>query len=260
MFMSRVFYGTVAAFALWVGALCFFDPALAVNAIPWPVLPLHARFIGALNLSAAVMCVLAALSPSRHATRYVPLLIAVWSGVICLASFLHLEAYHYGKAPIWIWIVAYVAFPAAAGFLAFNTGQGDMEKSSLLLPAWQKNYLRLQGLVLVVFGAVLLLAPDLAALLWPWKINAILAQVYAGPLLAYGLVSFLVSGAGYRQAMVPMTGVFVFAMLALIASALHRDVFSVHAASSWLWFSGLGVAAVSLAALLVSGLRYRRAE
>ncbi len=260
MFMSRVFYGTVAAFALWVGALCFFDPALALNAIPWPVPPLHARFVGALNLSAAVMCVLAALSPSRHATRYVPLLIAVWSGVICLASFLHLEAYHYGKAPIWIWIVAYVAFPAAAGFLAFNTGQGDMEKSSLLLPAWQKNYLRLQGLVLVVFGAVLLLAPDLAALLWPWKINAILAQVYAGPLLAYGLVSFQLSGGGYRPAMIPMTGMLVFVVLVFTASVLHRSLFSMQAISSWIWFAALGVAAVSLGAVMVSGLRLRRAE
>jgi hypothetical protein len=259
MFMSRVFYAIVAAFALWVGVLSYFDPALVVYAIPWPVPPLHARFIGALNLSATAMCVMAAVSNARNDVRHLPLLIAVWSGIICLASFLHLEAYHYGEAPIWIWIVAYIAFPAVACFLVFKTERGDTDKYSLLLPVWQRNYLRLQGLVFVVFGIVLLLKPDLAATLWPWKINAILTQVYAGPLLAYGIVSFRVSGGGYRQAMIPMTGAFVFAVLALVASVLQRDVFSLQAVSSWLWFLGLGFAVISLGALLVSGLRQRRA-
>ena len=256
--MSRVFFGIVAAFALWVGALSFLEPSLVVYAVPWPAPPLHARFIGALNLSAMVMCIMSAASTSREDVRHLPLLIAVWSGVICLASFLHLEAYHYGEAPIWIWIIAYVAFPVVACFLAFKMGRGDAAKSSLVLPAWQNNYLRLQGLVLVVFGAVLLLAPELAATLWPWKINAILAQVYAGPLLAYGIVSFQVSGGGYRQAMIPMTGAFVFATLTFVASILHRDLFSLRAVSSWLWFLVFGVAMISLGAFLVSCIQRRR--
>jgi hypothetical protein len=260
MVVSRMFYGIVAAFALWVGASSYFDPALVVNAIPWPAPPLHARFIGALNLSVVVMCVWTAVSPSRDAARHLPILIAVWSGVICVASFLHLETYHYGEAPIWIWIVAYVAFPVVAGFLAFNMGRGDVGKTTQLLPVWQKTYLWLQGAILVLLGAVLFFAPDLAAALWPWKINSTLAQVYAGPFLAYGLVSFLVSRGGYHQAMVPMTGLLVFVILALIASVLHRALFSVDAVSGWLWFAALGAAAVSLGAFLLTGFRLRRAE
>jgi hypothetical protein len=260
MFMSRLFYAIVALFALWVGVLSYFDPALVVNAIPWPAPPFHARFIGALNLSVVVMCFWAAAAKSLDASRHMPLLIAVWSGVICIASFMHLEAYHYGDAPIWIWIAAYVVFPVVAVFLAFKNVYTGAGTAIELLPEWQKNYLRLQGTVLALLGAVLFFAPDLAAALWPWKINAILAQVYSGPLLAYGLVSFLVLRGGYGQAMIPITGMLVCVVLVLIASALHRSLFSIHAMSSWLWFAGLGVAAVSLGAFLLTGLRLRRVE
>lgn len=258
MMMPRVFYSIVAAFALWVGVWSYFEPSLVLNAIPWPAPPLHARFIGALNLSAFVICVGAALSRSQAATRHVPLLIAVWTGVICGASFLHFSATQYDAMPIWIWVFAYVAFPLVAIFLSLRAGQGQAEQCAQPLSRWQKIHLCLQGAVLAGLGAVLFLAPQLAVALWPWALNETLAQLYAGPMLAYGLVSLMALRGGYGQAKLPMAGAFVFAVLVLIASLLHRALFSPQAISSWVWFAGFTVAALSLAVFLIPAFKQRR--
>jgi hypothetical protein len=259
MNLSRLFFAIVAAFALWVGAWSFFDPSLVVNAIPWPAPPLHARFIGALNLSAAVVCAGAALSRSRDSNRHVPIFIAVWTGLICVASFLHLPFSLYGSPPVWVWIFAYVTFPLVAFFLVFWDAKSELPLATQPLPSWQKTYLGIQGIVLVLLGGVLFVAPALAAAVWPWALNETLAQVYAGPMLAYGAVSLLASRGGYTQARLPMLGALVFAILVLIASVLHRAVFSAQAVSTWVWFAGFAIAAVSLAMLLVSSPRHRRA-
>jgi hypothetical protein len=256
--LPRVFYAIVGAFSLWVGVWSYFEPSLVVNAIPWPAPPLHARFIGALNLSAFVICAGAAFSRSPAATRHVPLLIAVWAGVICGASFLHLSATQFDEVPVRIWIFAYVAFPLAAIFLGLAAGRGVAGQPVQPLPVWQKIYLCLQGGILLGLGAVLFLAPALAAALWPWALNETLAQLYAGPLLAYGIVSLMALRVGYGPAKLPMAGALVFAVLVLVASLLHRALFSPQAVSSWVWFMGFAVAALSLAVFLLPAVKWRR--
>ena len=60
----RVYFFVVLWFTLWVGFFGTFRPEEILRALPWPVPPLHARFIGAFYLSATVFLLLSLFAKS----------------------------------------------------------------------------------------------------------------------------------------------------------------------------------------------------
>ena len=58
----KIYFVLVGSFALWVGVWGYFIPSEISQAIPWPVPPLHARFIGAMYLSGTVLMGLALMA------------------------------------------------------------------------------------------------------------------------------------------------------------------------------------------------------
>lgn len=70
-------------------------------------------------------------------------------------------------------------------------------------------------------------APEPASRLWPWRLTALLAQLYAGPILCYGVASLMVSRSRtYSEARVFAAGAVVLAVLTLVASFIHRATFT----------------------------------
>ena len=69
----RVYFFVVLWFTLWVGFFGTFRPEEILRALPWPVPPLHARFIGAFYLSATVFLLLSLFAKSLLAVRTIVL-------------------------------------------------------------------------------------------------------------------------------------------------------------------------------------------
>ena len=96
------------------------------------------------------------------------------------------------------------------------------------------------------------------ATIWPWKVTEVLAQMYAGPLLSYGLTSLLFSrqdkwlGIG---AIVP--GMFAFTAVTVIVSFMHINLFSFTELADLLWFGSFSMAAVILGVLTVRAMQVR---
>ena len=64
---------------------------------------------------------------------------------------------------------------------------------------------------------------------WPWKITRLLAQIYSAPFLAYGLSSLMLSRRQtWPEVRVVVMATFVFAFGVLLASFIHRELFSLH--------------------------------
>jgi hypothetical protein len=128
------------------------------------------------------------------------------------------------------------------------------------LPTWVRGYFAIQGLLVTILALFLLLFPELMVAVWPWKITRLLAQLYSAPFLAYGLSSLMLSRQQtWTEIRVVVTATFVFAFGVLLASFIHRQLFSFINMSTWIWFGGFLLATIVLGVLTMRTMREGRA-
>jgi len=131
---------------------------------------------------------------------------------------------------------------------------GDLP--GLPLAGWAKGFLFLQGILFFLLAILLFFAPAFMTTLWPWKVTTVLAQMYAGPLLSYGLGSLFFSRQekwlGVR-AILP--GMLVFTVTTVIISFIHLGLFSFNEIPDLLWFGWFLLASLLLAILTFRALQ-----
>lgn len=246
---QRIFFAIIVAFPAWVAVGGWSLPGRIDEFLPFRVPPLHARFIGAMYLAGATMMLLATLARAWHEVRVVTVILSLWTGLLGIVSFLHLEVFDWSWRPTWFWWVAYIWFPIGAAFIAWNQRDANDHPDTPALSPTLRGFLAVQGAVAVVLALALLFAPNLLVRLWPWAITPLLAQIYSAPFLAYGVGSlYTLRQRGWGEVRIPVRAILVLTLTAIIGSTLHRGLFDVANLSSWVWFGGLGLAALGLAA------------
>jgi hypothetical protein len=229
----------------------FFSP----SNIPFPVAvtPLNARFIGALYLAAAVGMILSAVGHDLADIRILLFAFGVISILVLGVTFAYWGDFAAKRVPI-IWLATYVVDPIATAIAVLTLRP--------LRPAQpgahpQSALFRVESGLFGVVGLFLVLAPGTAALLWPWKINPLLSQVYGAFLLAFAVGALLASSEGRPSALVPpAASTLALVFLALVASLLHLDRFAAGLASG-IWF---GVLVVAIAAFLIGLVSLLRSQ
>jgi len=248
---EKLFFAMVGLSALWIGFWGYFLPDIQ-KSIPFVIPPLHARFLGAMYLSAAVMLLLGYLAHRWSDVTVVPVMTAVWTGGIFLVSMLHTDLFDFGTIQTWIWFIAYGVYPVIAIWLVWEHRQqilasypgGD-------LPGAVRFYLLAQGVLLTLLATALFLAPSAMADVWPWAITVELAQLYSAPFLSFGIGSLLLGRMhGWQRMRAGAVTMTVFAFGVLTASLIHRDLFSLEELAGRLWFGLFG--AGTLALVLIS--------
>jgi hypothetical protein len=124
------------------------------------------------------------------------------------------------------------------------------------LAGWAYTALIVQGLVVGLLALALLLIPGVMVAIWPWKITPLLAQTYGGPLLAYSVGSVLFARRRTWlavRAVVP--AMFVFTAGVLLASFIHRGLFSATDLADWIWFLAFGTMTALLGVMTARVLR-----
>jgi hypothetical protein len=249
---ERVYFAAVGLLAAWVGFPAFVVPEKVTKVLPFAVPPLHSRFIGAVYLSGLAFMISGLVARRWASIRWVPLMVAIWTGGLLVITLLHHDDFDFAKTQTQVWFGAYVAYPLIGLWIMFRRrGQPPSGESEPVVPAgWARQCLAVQGVALSIAGLALLLAPREMADAWPWPVTSLLAQIYSAPLLAYGVGSLLVSRFCTRLEMrVLGLGVGLFAVGALVASAIHLELFSADDPATWVWFVALAGVAV-VAALL----------
>ena len=105
------------------------------------------------------------------------------------------------------------------------------------------------GIVCLLLAAGLLAVPAQMIAVWPWKLPPLLASIYAGPFLAYGVSAFMLAREARPEARrIVLASMLAFTVLVLVASLLHLALFSFATPSAWVWF-GLLVASGAVLAL-----------
>jgi hypothetical protein len=232
---QRIYFAAVGLLALWVGTWGYFIPGQVDQAIPWLVPPLHARFLGAMYLSGTAFMIGGILSQYYSEVRVMVRVILVWTGILFIVSLFYLDEFDFSRTQVWIWFGAYIIYPLIALWLMWNDRHPHEELPGTSLPIWVRSYLAIQGVVVTILALSLLLFPELMMSVWPWKITRLLAQIYSAPFLAYGLSSLMISRQQtWREIRVVVTATFVFAFGVLLASIIHRQLFSLINLSTWL--------------------------
>ena len=257
--LHRIYFFIVIWFTLWVGVFGFFRPAEILRALPWPVPPLHARFIGAFYLSAAMFLLLSMLAKSLLQVRTIVLMALTWTGWLLVITFLHWETFDFARTQVWFWVVAYVLFPIGAAWLAWAGAPTAVPETAVIRQRWVPWYFRVLGYSLLALALACFLAPAWVATIWPWKISTFLAQVYSGPVLAYAVGGLLLAARrNWPETLIPTAGTFTFATLALGGSLQHLALFTPGSASAIAWFTILGVLVAVSTVLLVQGIQSAR--
>jgi len=245
---EKVFFGCVLVLAAWVGYWGLFAPAQVDMALPFKVPPLHARFLGAMYLSGAIVMLVSMLVRIWPEARVIVPMISIWTGMLGIISLFHLEAFNWSRTQVWVWFFAYICFPIIAAWIAWRQRSQREHAPGPPMPGALRGYLYLQGVVATLLGLSLLIAPTAMTALWPWKISSVLAHMYSAPFLTYGLGSLY---AARQQTWIEVRIVVYltlgFALLVLVGSLLHRQLFKFGTPSAWLWFGSFGLAALVLA-------------
>lgn len=256
-FAHRVFFAAVGLFALWVGVWGYLTPARIDKAIPWLVPPLHARFLGSMYLSGAVLMLGGMLARRWSQARVINHMIYIWTGMLFVVSLFYWGEFDWTRTQVWFWWFAYLVYPLIALGLAWKYRHEPAETGASL-PRWAVFYLRLQAGAVIALALALLLFPQAMIPLWPWKITPLLAQIYASPFLSYGIASWMIaSRPTWTEARAPLVGTFVFTACVLAASWMHRGLFSAAENPDRVWFAGFAIATLVLGGLSVRAVSQR---
>lgn len=256
---QRIFFAVICAAALLIAVLGVFNPDYLASIFTWLVLPpLHARFVGAIYLFGAVFMAGCLFAKKQAEVRWGVQMIGIWTGMLFIISILNLSAFGLNLLPVQIWFASYIIYPIIAVWMTFRD-PASMKPAALPGPAldsWAKNFLLTQGIVISLLAVALFLAPSFMSTLWPWKVTPTLAQMYAGPLLSYGVGSYIYSKQkqwlGVRS-IVP--GMFSFVIATVIVSVMHVSLFSFAEIADLLWFVWFSVSSALLGVMTLRSLK-----
>lgn len=141
--------------------------------------PLTAAFLGAAYWSACALEFSAAREASWSRARIAVPAVLIFTGLTLVVTLLHLDRFHLARpefmarSAAWAWLLVYALVPIAlAALLALQLrAPGATPARTAPLPVWLSALMAVQGLVLLVIGALLLISPQTLLESWPWKLT-----------------------------------------------------------------------------------------
>lgn len=251
---QKLYFAAVGLLALWVGFWGFLIPDRVDKAIPWLVPPLHARFIGAIYISAVFLMGASMLAGKFDEVRVPTILVATWTGALLLISLFYLGEFDFSRGPTWFWFGAYISYPIIGYWIAWTQRGSTEDSSSPGLADWIRTYFLVQGVLLTILALALFLAPEFMITIWPWGVTRMLVQIYSGPFLAFGVGSLMLSRQrNWSQVRIATVGTLILALGVLLASTLHLSLFTISNPSTIIWFGGFSLVAILLGAAIFGG-------
>lgn len=173
----------------------------------WTIaVPASAAMLGVFYLASAVMGVLALRQPAWAPARAALLPVVAFVVLVLVVTLLDLRIFHLttggflARAAAWLWLVVYVVTPPAYGFALRSQARapgGDPPRTSPLPRGVWWSVAVLGGIVAAV-GLALLVAPAVAAPLWPWPLTRLTARMIGATLIGVALLAALMVRADDR--------------------------------------------------------------
>ena len=161
--------------------------------------PLTAAFLGAGYAAGLVLVLLGLRAQAWVEARIAVVTVAVFSTLTLLATVLHRDRFHFSadgsiaRFAAWFWLGIYIVVPLALAVLIVlqqrRPGVDPPRRDPI--PRWLAGAFSLQGLIMLVVGVALYVAPSTARTLWPWPLTPLTARAVAAWLIAFGVAAVL---------------------------------------------------------------------
>ena len=213
-----------AALALTAGGLLVIGAEDTDDWFSWTIQPpLTAAALGAFYWGALVLFVSGSRARGWLEVRpiaYPVLFIAV---VLLVVTLIHLDKFHMDRLFGIFWLCAYIVAPLLLLYAIARQRAADPGPVGPSLPPLLRALLAVEGIVMLGVGALMLLAPDSAADIWPWTLTPLTSRALGTFILAVALVALIV----VRDDRFPVRGLptalIVLGVLQLLAVALHEE-------------------------------------
>ena len=185
--------------------------------------------------------------------------IVTFTGLLLSVTLLNLNAFDFDLAPVWVWTVSYIVYPALAVVIGWSVWRRQgfdvaEDPADAPIPSGARVALVLLAVGSGVAGVLLLVDRERMVRVWPWKVGNGLAQFYAAPVLAIAFCAWRYA----RRTRWTSLQAFAPALLALGAATLassvvHRSVLGATDLSLVTWYAVFGfVTAFGLVATVAS--------
>src|SRR5688500_17643515 len=232
---SRLFIRFVALPLLFIAGVQLFVLSERTDTyFAWTIaLPLTAVFLGAGFWAAMVAGYMSWWLSGAAAARILgPTSIAA-TGMLGIATFLHLDAFHLNSPAFltrfvtWVWVIVYVVTPFIFLWLWITYGRStDDTMGAKPFPQWVRSGYLFQAALTLPAGVLLFLVPGSIIPFWPWELTPLTARAVSAWMMAYGLACVTVNRenntsntAGTRLSLL------AFCVLQLIAVARYFSSF-----------------------------------
>lgn len=216
----------------------FFTPKLIEPFWPWTLLPFNSRFLGAVYTASLAAAGMQVYYGRWSPARVVIPMIFVFTTVVVVLSFVHIDQFNFNRAEVWLWFLLYLIFPINMGYhlwLYRNYSPADTTRPSNTgrIILWS------QVIILSGFGLALLILPSFAKTFWSWEIDNFHAQLYSVTFITPAIGAYVLIKAaskiewltlGLTQGVLglfPIIGVFV------VDATVKRVNWS--SADTWIW-------------------------
>lgn len=229
------------AILLWAGLGLLLYPPIMEPFWPWPLAPFNLRYLGALYAAALIAALLQAGSGRWSPARVVTPMIFLFTLVVTICSFIHIERFDLHRPEAWIWFILYVGVCLNAGVHLWFYRNLPLPQPGGHPRGGTRTVLWVVAIALGAYGLALLAAPAGASGFWPWKLDAFHAQLYSVTFLTPALGAWIVLRGTTRSDLqtlgLTLAGWGLLPILALfLADAavkrVHWDL-----AGTWLWLA-----------------------
>ena len=186
--LTKVVFWFVAVNALAGGGVLLLFPERTDTLFFWTISPpLSAALFGALYLGGAAAVAWVTWRGYWEPARFlVPVLVT--AGVLLTAvTLLHLDKFRPGLG-LFYWLTVYIIAPVLAivFYVQYERGGANWAVTGQAITPAAKNLALVTGLLVLAFGAVALVRPQLVIPVWPWPIAPLMLRVFAAWFMAFG--------------------------------------------------------------------------
>lgn len=244
----RSIFFAFAGLALIAGLLLFAGADDTADWFSWTIQPpLSAAALGAYYGAAFALLLAAARSPSWAGVRPIAYPVLSIATILLAITLIHLDKFDMDSLFGIFWLCAYIVAPPLllVGILR-ERGDAEAGGGARRLPAALRTALAAEGAVMLAAAALMLLAPDSAADLWPWALTPLTSRALGAFTLGVALVALIVVR---DDALVLFRGTAAaytaLGLLQLLAVALHNGDLGDDGLASGLYIAFCGAIAAT---------------
>jgi len=177
-FAAEIFFAIASSWAVLLA------PQSTATNFAWPIQPVvTAALFGAVYFCALPLMIAGLMTKVWERVRVVVLPAAVFTAVMLLPTFLHLERFSTGTVSFWVWFASYILPPPV--FVACYLWQQKRSQPvgsgiTAPLPTLERGFFFANGAALMILAVAVMFSPPILQAIAPFTFTPLTARAFAG--------------------------------------------------------------------------------